>query len=228
MPSPQQSAGRSWSCSSVEATSTAATASSRTGAPTRTWCGCHRRRCIAFSLVWVSPSTLYRVLAGVGVTVDAVSRSRWCGCHRRRCIAFSLVWVSPSTLYRVLAGVGVTVDAVSRSRWCGCHRRRCIAFSLVWVSPSTLYRVLAGVGVTVDAVSRSRWCGCHRRRCIAFSLVWVSPSTLYRVLAGDEGLFCPPARSAPRRRRGPCRTGSSGGATRSGSMTSPTSSEPAG
>ena len=49
MPSPQQSAGRSWSCSSAGATSTAATASSRTAAPTRTWCGCRRRRCIAFS-----------------------------------------------------------------------------------------------------------------------------------------------------------------------------------
>ena len=49
MPSPRLSAGRSWSCSSAGATSTAATASSRTGAHTRTWCRCHRRRCIAFS-----------------------------------------------------------------------------------------------------------------------------------------------------------------------------------
>ena len=49
MPSPQQSAGRSWSCSSAGATSTAATASSHTAAHTRTWSGCHRRRCIAFS-----------------------------------------------------------------------------------------------------------------------------------------------------------------------------------
>ena len=49
------------------------------------------------------------------------------------------------------------------------------------------------------------------------NLVWVSPSTLYRVLAA-QGLVLP-ARSAHPRRRGPCRTGSSGGATRSGSMT---------
>ena len=51
------------------------------------------------------------------------------------------------------------------------------------------------------------------------NLVWVSPSTLYRVLAA-QGLVLPArARSARRHRRGPCRTGSNGSATRSGSMT---------
>ena len=49
------------------------------------------------------------------------------------------------------------------------------------------------------------------------NLVWVSPSTLYRVLAG-EGLVMP-ARSAHPFRRVPWGTGSSGGATSSGSTT---------
>ena len=65
------------------------------------------------------------------------------------------------------------------------------------------------------AAPRTRtWSGCHA-------------STLYRVLAA-QGPFCPPAPSAHRRRRGPCRTGSNGNATRSGSTTSPTSPEPPG
>ena len=50
-PSPPQNAKRSWTCSTPGATSTAGSASSPTAAPTRTWSGCHRPRCIAFSQV---------------------------------------------------------------------------------------------------------------------------------------------------------------------------------
>ena len=91
----------------------------------------------------------------------------------------------------------------TRSRDRGRHRR--------WLEIAA-----GGVGAadhSTAAPSRARGAPQPRTRHLRpphENLVWVSPSTLYRVLAA-QGLVLPARPQRTRRRRGPCRTGSSGG-----------------